>query len=249
MMKVYTSGSIVPTAFVTKGRQRVKQYNENVYLNNGDEFEIELFNPTSKKILAKITLNGVDPGSTGIVLRPGERVFLERYLDQPKKFLFETYEVDRNNPEVQKAIKSNGEVKVDFYEERDYSYYQYNTGYTFFDNHKDYTLYDVTCAYTGSVNSTLTSGVSSSNCYLSNANNMDAKKETGRVEMGQHSNQKFNESYDSFNSWPAYTSTWYILPVSEKAYTREELNVYCTNCGAKRKKSSFQFCPHCGNKF
>ena len=32
-----------PTLFITKGRQRVKQYDNVVYLKNGDEFELELW--------------------------------------------------------------------------------------------------------------------------------------------------------------------------------------------------------------
>jgi len=47
-----------PCAYVTKGRQRLKQYGNTVYLNNRDEFEIELYNPTTSKVLAEITLNG-----------------------------------------------------------------------------------------------------------------------------------------------------------------------------------------------
>jgi hypothetical protein len=118
-------GSTVPAAYVTVGRQRVKQYGNTVYLNNGNEFEVELFNPTTTKVLAKIELNGVSLGS-GIVLRPGERVFLERYLNEAKRFLFETYEVDGNNPGVQKAIANNGQVSVKFYSE----YINYGISYT-----------------------------------------------------------------------------------------------------------------------
>ena len=107
-VNLHTKPVTVPTVYVTKGRQRVKQYdNYIVYLKNGDEFEIEFFNPTINKVLAKINLNGKSLGS-GIVLRPGERVFLERYIDEAKKFLFETYEVDGNDSNVKEAIKMNG---------------------------------------------------------------------------------------------------------------------------------------------
>ena len=120
-------GSSVPTAFVTKGRQRVKQYNKGrqrvkqynnttVYLNNGDEFEIELFNPTPNKVMAKIDLNGVSIGP-GIVLNPGQRHFLERYVNEAKKFLYMTYEVDGGNADVQRAIANNGDVSIKFYVE------------------------------------------------------------------------------------------------------------------------------------
>ena len=46
MKTLFNDGSTVPTAFVTKGRQRVKQYDDKtVFLNNGDEFEIEGIGP------------------------------------------------------------------------------------------------------------------------------------------------------------------------------------------------------------
>ena len=116
MTKVnYKAGE--PTLFITKNKHRVKQHgNQTVYLKNGEEFELELFNPTSKKVLAQITLNEISLGN-GIILRPGERVFLERYLDDAKKFIFETYTVDKNNKEVLAAIQNNGKVSVRFYEE------------------------------------------------------------------------------------------------------------------------------------
>jgi hypothetical protein len=114
-VNVKTERYTVPVAFVTKNRQRIKQYNgTTVYLNNGDEFEIELFNPTVNKVMAKIDLNGTSIGP-GVVLRPGERVFLERYLNEAKKFLYSIYEVDGNNPDVQRAIANNGDVAIKFY--------------------------------------------------------------------------------------------------------------------------------------
>lgn len=109
-----------PTAYVTKRKQRIKQFNETVYLNNGDEFEIELFNPTTNKVLAVIQLNGKNISDAGVVLRPGERVFLERYLDTSRKFLFETYNVSGGSNEVKRAIESNGKVSVKFYNEAPY---------------------------------------------------------------------------------------------------------------------------------
>ena len=116
MNKSFINSGSTPSAYVTKNRQRVKQYNESVYLNNGDEFEIELFNPTQNKVLAKIELNGKSIGS-GIIVRPGERVFLERYLDVARKFLFETYKVSGTSAEVARAIANNGIVDVKFFSE------------------------------------------------------------------------------------------------------------------------------------
>ena len=115
-ISINTIGYVVPQSFITKGKQRLKQHIDTVYLKNGDEFEIELYNPTQNKVLAKIEMNGNSIGS-GIILRPGERVFLERYLDEAKKFLFETYVVIGDNEDVKQAIANNGNVVVKFYNE------------------------------------------------------------------------------------------------------------------------------------
>ena len=115
-ISINTIGLAVPQSFITKSKQRLKQQIDTVYLNNGDEFEVELFNPTHNKVLAKIEMNGNSIGN-GIIIRPGERIFLERYIDEAKKFLFETYVVNGNNEEVQGAIENNGDVVVKFYDE------------------------------------------------------------------------------------------------------------------------------------
>ena len=76
------------------------------------------------------------------------------------------------------------------------------------------------------------------------------KMETGTTEMGSGSDQTFQYSNNTFNSYSFWTVNWKILPKSQKQYTAEEVSVnYCGNCGAKRKKSSFKFCPHCGTQF
>lgn len=107
-----------PMAYITvnKGRTKIKK-DKFVYLENGTEFEIELHNPTQTTVLAKISINNKLISYSGIVLRPGERVFLERYLDTPNRFKFETYTVGGNSEEIKKAIELNGLVKVEFYNE------------------------------------------------------------------------------------------------------------------------------------
>lgn len=119
-MKQFITGPSVPSAQICINKSRLKLYhketNPTYYLQKGQEFQIELFNPTSDTILAKIQLNGKHISQGGLVLRPGERVFLERYLDVARRFLFDTYEV-ANTAEVRKAIEDNGDFKVDFYKE------------------------------------------------------------------------------------------------------------------------------------
>lgn len=112
----------VPTAYLAVNNSRLKIYNKNsemptYYLEGGQEFQIELFNPTQKTVLAKIILNGKAISQGGLVLRPGVRVFLDRYIDVAKKFLFDTYEVSGNNEEVKEAIAKNGDFKVQFFNE------------------------------------------------------------------------------------------------------------------------------------
>lgn len=87
-----------------------------VYLESGQEFQIQLFNPHKYVIGAKIYINGERIPNT-LILNPGERIWLERFLDTAKKFKFSTYEVDGNDSDVKEAIKDNGLVKVEFYKE------------------------------------------------------------------------------------------------------------------------------------
>jgi hypothetical protein len=103
--------------FISVNGNRPKQYASNVvYLEDLTEFQLELFNPTQKKLLAKIKMNGDYISKSGIVLKPGQRVFLDRYLDEAKKFKYETYKIDKT-PETESAIANNGLVEVEFYQE------------------------------------------------------------------------------------------------------------------------------------
>jgi len=125
----YTN-NLQPRAYISisKNRQKVYQLMSNstgsnesgtVYLPNQAEFEIELFNPTNEKVLAIMTLNGKE-NEKGFILKPGQRFFLDRHLNENKKLLFDVYEVSTTNSDVQKAIKNNGNVKVEFYKEKTY---------------------------------------------------------------------------------------------------------------------------------
>jgi len=91
-------------------------YSRVVYLENGQEFQIQLFNPHNFTIGAEIFINR-ERLSNYLVLKPGERIWLERYLDIKKKFKFSTYEVEGNDKDVQEAIKDNGNIEIKFYKE------------------------------------------------------------------------------------------------------------------------------------
>ena len=90
-------------------------YERIVYLDNGSEFQIQIFNPHNFVVGAKIYINST-PMSYMLVLKPGERVWLDRYLDDSKCLKFSTYEIENTN-EAKNAIQNNGVVEVFFYKE------------------------------------------------------------------------------------------------------------------------------------
>jgi hypothetical protein len=249
-----------PEAFITKAKKRIKQFDGQVYLSDGDEYEIELYNPTTDVVLAKIKLDGNYIAGGGIVLRRGERVFLERFLDSPNRFKFSTYVVNGNNTEVQDAIRNNGYVEIEFYDEYKPTW---NSGYlTTGTNIHTINGNPITFTTTGtSGNFSLTSGTTTTNTFYNasltantlegpNIRNLSNKVETGTTEKGGSSEQSFQHTNKTFNSFSFWNVAWQILPISQKQYTAEEVGTnYCVNCGAKRKKSSFKFCPQCGTKF
>lgn len=106
-----------PQAYLAVQKSRLKQYGSNYYLQNGTEFQIELFNPTQSNIAAAISINGVKQDFR-FILKPGMRFFLDRFMNVDKKFLFETYNVESGNAEVEKAIAQNGKVEISFYKEK-----------------------------------------------------------------------------------------------------------------------------------
>lgn len=239
----YNFGSKEPSAFITVRKQRQKQNGKNVYLHDRTEFEIELHNPTNDSILAKISLNGNRISNSGVVLKPGERVFLERYLDEDRKFLFETYEV-LDNKTNQRAIENNGLVIVEFFNKMLFTNYGHLGGYTYLNNQL---LYG---SGSGIVNGNPTifntTGLGNSN-IIGNTSTSYAKIETGRVEKGDKSDQEFGTSYEIFNTNVSWVKEWKILPFSAKDITTKDLVKRCGGCGTK-VKDNYKFCPQCGNQ-
>lgn len=123
------NSSNVLMAKVAVNKSLLKEYNNSeqservVYLNNGDDFQIQLFNPERKTIGAEVYVNG-EKLSGILVLKPGERIWLERFTDKSVKFKFSTYNVeDGYSEEVQNAIADNGVITVKFFKERKKNYW------------------------------------------------------------------------------------------------------------------------------
>ena len=256
---MYYTQNEVCSAHISVNRNRVKLYNKNsdksVYLKDGQNFEIELFNPKSVQVLAKISINGKSISSSGIVIKPGQRVFLERFIDESRKFKFSTYEVT-DNPQIRKAIENNGDIEIQFYDEWIPSTYWYTSNGQPYQGLNFTTTGNVgigcsnpssTLTITGTTNSSFYSSTNTgvAGSFTTNSSN---SIETGRVERGSLSAQHFSTTYGNFNYWASQTEKIKIYPASLKPTEISEVRNYCTNCGTRAKKSAWKFCPNCGQK-
>jgi len=265
-----------PSAYIAINKSRLKQYSKNnslpvYYLEKSSEFQIELFNPTKDTVLAVISLNSKQISQGGLILRPGERVFLDRYLDVAKKFKFDTYEVS-NTAEVREAIEDNGDFKVEFYRESTPSPYNNLRQST---ANQPYWNYMPTNYSSGTVTTTIPAGITPTGAVYGTmvgcnsafytaanvnpvtfANSLaDEPKsksksiETGRVEEGSHSNQKMDVVHKNWEYFPFWSIQAKLLPLSQKVNTVQDVQVkrYCTSCGAKLHKTD-RFCSTCGKK-
>jgi hypothetical protein len=276
---VVNSGTESPQAWVAIKRNRQKIYNRQgktqVYLKDGQEFQIELFNPTQTRYLVKFKINGNYQADRGLILNPGQRYFLDRFIDDDKKLEFSTYEVE-DSKAAKKAIEKNGLLEVEFYAEtflhgniisypRIYntpnwsqpiwttnpSTFWYGTSNGISNNAGGSST--LTLAGSTINNVSYTSGtVNCGTTYTSTSNYSsvvnDASIETGRVEKGEKSDQKFEQGYGTFGSWASYTTTVQIIPLSQKPAETQEIRSYCTGCGSRVKKQTWKFCPNCGTE-
>jgi len=131
MKNVTVNGTLVPEIYIASNRNRQKIYKskENkavdnkimqvneVFLNDGSNFEIELYNNQTENVGFEIIINGQLISNSLIILKPAQRYFLDRFIDTNNKFLFETYKV--NNTQQNKDItKNNGRITVRCYKEQ-----------------------------------------------------------------------------------------------------------------------------------
>jgi len=270
-----------PQAWIAVSSNRQKVYDvstgaEKVYLEDGQEFQIELYNPTQISYVAKIYINGQSISTSGLVLKPGQRYFLDRFIDENKKLIFSTYDIE-NTKGTKEAIAKNGNLKVDFHAEYFQNFAWTNSGTSTFTqypstltipaniNFRDYGTYSTpvstfTTATTGNI--TYTSGTT--NTYFCaqnpvttntlgssiNSSNTRSKSadtiETGRIGKGEKSDQKFSNDNGTYNSYASFVSEYKIQPKSAKPVEVSEIRSYCPGCGTRMKKQNWKFCPTCG---
>ncbi len=276
---VVNSGTESPQAWVAIKRNRQKIYNgqgkSQVYLKDGQEFQIELFNPTQTRYLVKFKINGNYSSDRGLILNPGQRYFLDRFIDEDRKLAFSTYEIE-DSKAAKKAIEKNGLLEVEFYSETflhgniisypkiyntpnwsqpiwttNPSTFWYGTSNGISNNAGGSST--LTLAGSTINNVSYTSGtVNCGTTYTSTSNYSsvvnDASIETGRVEKGEKSDQLFEQGYGTFGSWASYVTTVQIIPLSQKPAEAQEIRSYCTGCGSRIKKQTWKFCPNCGTE-
>jgi len=239
---VQTTKLAQPVAFIAINKNLVKVYNDSdIYMKDEQVFQFYLVNPTSDSYLAKIKINDNYISSTGLIIRPGEKIWLDCNWDDNTKFLFRTYEVD-DTPETKEAISKNGDVVVEFYKEK-----------------KIQPLWKSPSGNIGNLDfnpsrSNIYGGTSGDIIYCSatmddlGTLSVDGDKsmETGRVEKGGKSDQKFTSVDMDFNLFMDTQSVYKILPESVKPITADSIRNYCGQCG-KKVKPKDNFCRKCGN--
>jgi hypothetical protein len=208
-----------------------------------------------------------------LVLNPGQRFYLDCFIDDKKKFIFNTYEVE-DTAEVANAIAKNGLLEVFFYKEsvvtlenwnnkfnriltgRIYPYWVYPT-YPCGTN--PYTVYyGNVITTTANCNTTIGSGsittsTNTGNVYCSNSaddltnlksstayysstipinsnftqTSFSSEKslsiETGRVEKGSKSKQKFETVDMDFDNYYIASTIVQLLPDSRKPVETKDL--------------------------
>lgn len=257
-------------AKIAISKNLIKEYKSSnsertVYLNDGTEFQIYLKNPYQTHLGIKISVNNKSIGNM-LVLRPGQSFWLDRFVNENRKFLFNTYEIE-NTAEMKYATNNNGKVKIEFYHEKEET--PYISVIEPLKTNFNWTNYNVTCSSAMSSNeprstyscSTGDIGNLSANAAtnsklrsmsystsVSTTKTDDSYLETGRVEKGGHSDQEFEYCDIDFDYYPFKTENIQILPNSRKQIRAEETRRrYCSQCG-KKVSPKDKFCPNCGAK-
>lgn len=300
MNMYYTTNNGNPSAWIVDSRDRGRKkiyLNSKIYLENNQEFLIELFNPLQDSVLAEIKINGRNASANGLILKPGQRFYLDCFLDDKKKFLFKTYEVE-NSTEALNAVANNGFVEVSFFKEKItprftntvYTYVNLNnpstwtisntngvisnsisTGGYVFESQTPISLSNTsgtninslyTSNSTGNIGNLTTNSyynTSSSYCNTSSLNLGDNLRfkttkslsdtvETGRIEKGDKSQQKFESVEMDFETYCINKVSYQLLPNSKKPVETTELKKnFCSDCGHKLKGTE-RFCPSCGTR-
>jgi len=210
----------------TRGRTKTYQPGSKIFLNDGEEFEIELHNPTTDNVKAEIEIDGKPIVEGGLVLRSGQRVYLECFPDSKKKFTFKTYEVE-NTKESKEATANNGRVSIKFYREHFIHNFwvsnncwdrgTYITPNLYTSNYPYIAIAGTLFAQTGTTNlNTLTNHSVNTGIDGMLSEKYSSNIETGQVDGGQISTQNFGTTDMTFETWVLSSYSFQLLPMSHK---------------------------------
>lgn len=247
----------------------LKTYNGKVFLKDKSNFVIQLKSDRDRNVLAKIFVNGDAIGEQGLILRPLEKVNLERFIKSNKKFLFNTYKIDKKD---EGSVAKNGLIEIKFFDEAEVEYEEHHIRR----NQVKIFYYETYCnpwpvlrpiwyrsPYTttgGTWNgSCIDSNITFTNCSSnlnanqpfdsSQKNTLDNSQiETGRVEQGNKSEQTFDAIHMDFEKTEFDTHTYKLLPESQKNLVSSDLKAYCSECGRRNRKKE-KYCPNCGTRY
>jgi hypothetical protein len=271
------SSNKMPQAFITVNKNRQKIYNNyDIYLKDKSEFEIEIFNPLQETIGIIFEINGKRISNNHLILKPGQRFYLDRYINDNKKFLYTTYDIDNINSiqelvEVKEAIQNNGSVDIYFYKEIDKNKYDlyinhiqpYNNKAYSWDNglftndiHKDNGLFTNDIHKDNILNDNMSNNKHIRRFFSNKITNDNITNysseipesiETGMIGEGKESQQKFESiNIDIEQIW-FHSIKFRLSPESNKPIEPKDFIRYCTNCGTKSKKEH-KFCSQCGTE-
>lgn len=253
-------------------------YGRTVYLNKDSEFQIKLFNPTTETIGADIIINGKSLGEKLVIrpgqLIWLERYFNEARKFRFDVYEVDAKaeavrEAIRNNGDIQVRFykerpKQNIWISNTFgYNGKYSSPATFNPGVLYsagdvctnqvdtittsnltFGLNDNVKLCSATC---DSFNSTRGVDKGTKKLFKSTPSNEETM-ETGRVERGGYSDQRFMEVDIDFEAFSFKSEEIKLLPKSQKPVFKEDLQkLYCTECGRK-VKPKFKYCPFCGGK-
>jgi len=261
MAKTFANINRKPGAWIVdpqdKGRKSIKS--GKCFLENNSYFEIELFNPLTVSVLSDIKLNGQSISKTGLIVKPGQRVYLDCFIDDRKKFIFSTYDIDGSQESLD-ATENNGLLEVFFYKEDVITLVNWKSNfdkvlvekwYTYPDYRPiiwhgitppefTVTSSDLNCSITNSNSINLNYMSSSSSPYNNSSMRSPRVKystssiETGRVEKGESSKQQFTKVDMDFEKHYISSTIIQILPESRRP----------AEVSGKSKDSQYQALKH-----
>lgn len=239
----YTIPIANPSVHLAVNGNRIKTYNEDgeirAYLKDGTEFQLEFHNDSDCYVKADININGKSQSSS-LVLRPHQRFYLDRFIDENKKFMFNTFLTGNDDiKKLKEIIAKNGRIEVRFYKEFipipltnwtiiSNGIYQPNI-YTSNTSTGDAKYMKDIINESNSSGETLpldniglnSNTVMPNSVYLSSVQYSGQIKqpkeiETGRIEAGKKSNQDFKPISKSWEFFSCTSFSYHIMPESQR---------------------------------